>query len=174
MLVRILVGAFVAGAALGANGRPAHAATAIGVDVDGAIPIDTKGRVNGGGGFGVRVGESFRLPFLRLTPEIGYAYAHLFADRAPSDWTTHRVLVGARVSVGELLVPFAFVHVGYGWRSTPDSSYGGEGAALDAGIGLDIALPIIAFGAHVGFAGIAAQPVPPIWVILGLDATLVF
>jgi len=88
--------------------------------------------------------------------------------------TTHRAFVGGRVGVGELLVPFAFAHAGYGWRVTSDSSYGGNGIALDGGVGLDVNLGIIAAGAHVGYAFIDAQPSAPQWVILGLDGTLVF
>jgi len=64
--------------------------------------------------------------------------------------------------------------VGYGWRSTPDSSYGGNGIAFDGGLGLDINLGIVAFGGHVGYAYIDAQPAAPQWVILGLDGAIIF
>lgn len=148
--------------------------TAIGVDLDGALPTTENRLLNGGGGFGVRLGEQMHLPALRLTGEIGYGYERLFADQAPSDWTTHRAFAGARIGLGELLVPFAFAHVGYGWRVTSDSSFGGSGVALDGGLGLDLNLGFIAAGAHVGYAWIDAQPAAPQWVILGLDGTLVF
>jgi hypothetical protein len=151
----------------------AHAdGTEIGVDVDGALPVNTH-LLNGGGGFGIRLGEEYHLPLVRLTPEVGYGYMRLLHDQAPSDWTTHRVEGGLRLGVGELLVPFAFAHVGYGWRSTADSSFGGDGLAFDAGLGLDINLGIISFGGHAGYATIEAQPASPQWVILGLDAALV-
>jgi hypothetical protein len=148
--------------------------TAIGVDADGAIPTTESNLLDGGGGFGVRLGSQTHLPLLRLTGEIGYGYERLFADKAPSDWTTHRAFVGGRIGVGELLVPFVFGHVGYGWRVTSDSSYGGNGIALDGGVGLDVNLGILAVGGHVGYAFIDAQPSAPQWVILGLDGTLVF
>jgi hypothetical protein len=146
--------------------------TEIGVDVDGALPVNTS-LLNGGGGFGIRLGEEFHVPLLRLTPEVDYGYMHLFASQAPSDWTTNRIQGGLRLGLGELVVPFAFVHMGYGWRSTPDSSYGGGGLAFDAGLGLDINLGIVSFGAHAGYATIDAQPASPQWVILGLDAAVV-
>lgn len=153
--------------------REAHAGgTEIGVDADGAVPVNTN-LLNGGGGFGVRLGEEFHVPLLRLTPEVGYGYMHLFASHAPSDWTTNRVVGGLRLGVGELLVPFAFAHVGYGWRNTPDNSFGGNGVAVDAGAGLDLNLGIVSVGLHAGYATIDAQPASPQWVILGIDAALV-
>ena len=144
----------------------------IGVDADGAVPVNTN-LVNGGGGFGVRLGEEFHVPLLRITPEVEYGYMHLFASEAPSDWTTHRVAGGLRLGIGELVVPFAFAHAGYGWRATPDNSFGGDGLAIDAGAGLDLNLGFISVGGHAGYATIAAQPATPQWVILGIDASLV-
>jgi hypothetical protein len=153
--------------------RLAHAnGTEIAVDADGAVPVNTR-LLSGGGGFGLRLGEEIHFPLLRLTPEIGYGYMHLFARDAPSDWTTHRVVGGLRLGLGELLVPFVFVHAGYGWRATPDNSYGGDGLAVDAGAGLDVNLGFISLGGHAGYATIGAQPSSPQWVILGLDAALV-
>jgi hypothetical protein len=174
MQVRVLAAALVVGLACLAVARLAQAKTAIGVDADGALPVNSNHLLNGGGGFGVRIGDELHLPLIRLTPEVGYGYEHLFADRAPSDWTTHRIFAGARLGVGELLVPFVFAHVGYGWRSTPDGSYGGNGTAFDLGAGLDLSLGFIAVGAHVGYATIDAQPATPQWIILGLDGTIVF
>ena len=72
-----------------------------------------------------------------------------------------------------LLVPFAFGHVGYGWRQTPDASYAGDGLAYDVGLGLDLNLWIVSFGGHVGYAAIGTPTPSPQWVILGLDAALV-
>jgi hypothetical protein len=151
----------------------AGSGTEIGVDADGAIPLNTR-LLNGGGGFGVRLGKEFHIPLVRLTPELGYGYMHLFADQAPSDWETHRLYGGLRLGVGELLVPYAFLHAGYGWRSASLGPYGGGGAAFDGGLGLDLNLGFISVGAHVGYGTIDVQPAPPQWVILGLNAALVF
>jgi hypothetical protein len=163
--------------AVGALGpaRAARAAdTVIGLDADGAIPVNSQRLLGGGGGFGVRIGSQLHLPLLRIAGEIGYGYERLFADQAPADWSTHRALIGGRIGVGELLVPFVFSHVGYGWRTTTDGSYGGNGVAFDAGLGLDLNLGIVAAGVHAGYATIDAQPVNPQWVILGLDGSVVF
>lgn len=168
----LAVSAFVS--ALVALPASASADPFIGVDADGAFPTTGNNLLNGGGGFNLRLGSQVHLPALRIAGEVGYGYMHLFADQAPSDWTTHRVFAGARLGVGELLVPFVFAHAGYGWRTTPDNSYGGGGLALDGGVGLDLNLGIIAVGAHVGYAVIDAQPVSPQWVIAGLDGTIVF
>ena len=155
--------------------RDASAAdTVIGLDADGALPATGSNLLDGGGGFGIRLGSQLHLPLLRVTGEIGYGYERLFADKAPSDWTTHRAFAGVRLGIGGLLVPFAFAHLGYGWRVTSDSSYGGNGIALDGGVGLDVNLGAIAVGGHVGYAFIDAQPSAPQWVILGLDGTLAF
>ena len=78
--------------------------TEIGVDVDGALPVNTS-LLNGGGGFGIRLGEEFHVPLLRLTPEVDYGYMHLFASQAPSDWTTNRIQGGLRHGPGERVVP---------------------------------------------------------------------
>jgi hypothetical protein len=51
---------------------------------------------------------------------------------------------------------------------------GGNGVAFDGGLGMDIRLAFIAFGGHVGYATIDAQPSAPQWVILGLDAAIIF
>lgn len=153
--------------------REARADTVIAVDADGALPTTPNSLLDGGGGFGVRLGSQLHLPLIRVTGEIGYGYERLLHDRAPSDWNTHRFTAGARVGLGELLVPFAFAHAGYGWRSTADDSYGGGGLAVDAGIGLDVNLGLIALGGHIGYAAIDARPSTPQWVILGLDAAIV-
>jgi hypothetical protein len=173
-LRRSLLPALLAGAVLLSAPQNAHADPAVGLDLDGAFATTPNSLVSKGGGFGVRLGSQKRFPLVRLSGELAYGYMRLSADRAPSDWTTHRVEGGARLGVGELLVPFAFAHVGYGWRNTSDGSFGGDGVAFDAGAGLDVNLGFIAFGGHVGYALVDAGPAHPEWVIVGLDGTLVF
>ena len=154
--------------------RSSLADTVVAVDAEGAIPTTPSALLSGGGGLGVRFGDQFHLPLLRLTAETGYAYARLVRNSAPADWTLHRVHLGARLGVGEVVVPFVFVHGGYGWRVTQDGSYGSSGLAYDAGLGLDLNLGIVALGAHAGYNHIDAQPVPPQWVSLGFDAAVIF
>lgn len=152
----------------------ARADTEIAADFDGALPVDSHGTLDGGGGFGIRLGRQIHLPGLRLTPEVGYGYMHLFGTNGWPDVTTHRIQGGLRLGVGELLVPFAFVHAGYGWRVSSEPVAGGGGLAVDVGVGLDLSLGPLSVGGHVGYASIAADPNDPKWVILGLDAAIVF
>jgi hypothetical protein len=153
--------------------RQARADVLIGLDINGVAPLDANDLVSGGPGFNVRAGVEKHLPLLRVALEGGYGYARFSSDRAPADWTTQRVFGGARIGLGEVFVPFAFVHGGYGWR-TSDSAYGGSGFAFDAGAGLDIRLWIVGFGGHIGYASIDAQPTAPKWIFAGLNGSLVF
>jgi hypothetical protein len=152
----------------------ARADTMIAVDGEGAIPTTPSALLSGGGGLGLRLGDQFHLPLLRLAIEAGYAYALLARENAPSDWTIHRVQLGGRLGVGELIVAFVFAHGGYGWRVSHDDSYGGSGFAYDAGLGVDLNLGFFALGVHGAYNHVDAQPVPPQWVSLGVDATVVF
>lgn len=152
----------------------ARAGTELGVDFDGALPVDSHGTLDGGGGFGVRLGHQIHLPAVRLTPELDYGYMHLFGADGWPDVTTHRIQGGLRLGIGEILVPFAFVHAGYGWRVSSLPVTGGGGLAVDAGVGLDVSLGPLSVGGHVGYASIAVDPNDPKWVILGLDGAIVF
>jgi hypothetical protein len=154
--------------------RLAAADTGVAVDAEGAIPTTPSALLSGGGGLGIRFGDQFHLPLLRLTVETGYAYARLVKENAPADWTLHRVHVGGRVGLGEVIVGVVFAHVGYGWRVTHDDSYGGGGLAYDAGLGVDLNLSVVSLGVHAGYNHIDAQPVAPQWISLGLDAAVYF
>jgi hypothetical protein len=153
-------------------------------DGEGAIPLmdrrfQSGNDLSGGGGFKVRVGEQIRFPRLRLTPELGYGFDHLFAtDNAGSAyaWDMHRLFAGARVGFGRLVVPTFYGHVGYGWRDTGDPSVSqASGVAFDLGFALDFhVIPHLGFGAHVEYAAIDAQPYTPQWLALGLHADLAF
>ncbi len=149
--------------------QQAHAGPELGVDLDGALPVDSHGTLDGGGGFGIRLGHQVHLPALRVTPELDYGYMHLFGANGWPDLTTHRIEGGLRLGIGELLVPFAFLHGGYGWRVSD-----GSGFAIDLGVGLDLTLGPLSVGAHAGYASIAADPNDPKWVILGFDGAIVF
>jgi hypothetical protein len=169
-----LTASFATFAALVALSSAAHADATIGLDLDGVVPVHPDGLIKGGPGFDLRVGAEKHFPLLRVTVEGGYGYARFSADQAPADWTTQRVFGGARIGIGELIVPFAFVHGGYGWRSTSDSSFGDSGFAFDVGGGLDVRIWILGVGAHIGYASINAQPSAPKWVFAGLNGSLTF
>ncbi len=164
--------------------EPVHA-LAIGLDLEGAIPINIP-QVNGndlkgGGGFKIRVGDQFRVGRgVRLTPELGYAYDHMFANddlgNVAYSWDMHRALAGVRLSFGRYLVPVIYAHLGYGWRGTSDPSVASVGGlAFDVGGALDLrVIPHVGFGAHIEYATIDAQPYTPEWIALGLHVDIIF
>jgi len=159
-------------------------ALSLGADLEGAVPVDVPrfldgNTLRGGGGFKARVGERIWLHGgVRLTPELGYAYDHLFAtdDIGNSySWDMHRVFGGARIAFGRFLVPVFYAHVGYGWRATGDPTVPEAGGlAFDVGGALDLHLiPYLGIGAHIEYATIDAQPYTPQWLAFGLHADLV-
>jgi hypothetical protein len=156
----------------------------VAVDGEGAVPLmdrrfQSGNDLSGGGGFKVRVGEQIRMPRLRVTPEIGYGFDHLFAtDDAgtPYAWDMHRLFAGARIGFGHFVVPTIYGHIGYGWRDTGDPSVAqASGVAYDFGFALDFHIvPHFGFGAHVEYAAIDAEPYTPQWLALGLHADVAF
>ena len=165
--------------------EPAYAtsALALGFDAEGAVPTTTPrflsgNSLSGGSGFKLRIGDQIHMPRLRVTPEGGYAFDHLFAtdDTGTAyDWNMHRFFGGIRVAFGRVLVPGFYGHLGYGWRDTGDPTVPQSGGlAFDAGFTLDLHIvPHFGFGAQAEYASIDAQPYAPQWVALGLHADLV-
>jgi hypothetical protein len=161
-----------------------HSHLDLGFDGEGAIPVGVDrspvgADLSGGGGFKVRVGDQIRFPRLRITPEVGYGYDHLFAtDFAGNSyaWDMHRLLAGIRLGFGRIIVPTFYGHIGYGWRSTGDPTVSSaNGVALDGGFAFDLhVIPHLGLGAHIEYALIDAQPFTPHWVALGLHADLAF
>jgi hypothetical protein len=157
----------------------------LGADLEGAVPVGVNvpgnaDTLKGGGGFKLRIGEQFRFPGLRLTPEVGFAYDHLWADDALGNtwgWDMNRIFAGGRLSFGNILVPVIYAHVGYGWRQTADTNLGtpdGGGLAYDLGGALDLRIiPHLGLGAHIEYAAIDI-PYQPQWVAAGLHADIVF
>lgn len=174
MRARPLLASIPACAAVALASHVARAGTEVGADFDDALSIDSHGTLGGGGGFGVRLGQELHLPALRLTPELDYGHMQLFGANGWPDVTTHRIEGGLRIGVGELLMPFAFLHAGYGWRVSSTPVTGGGGLALDGGIGLDLTLGPLSVGGHIGYASIAVDPNEPRCAILGLDGAIVF
>jgi hypothetical protein len=155
------------------------------VDVEGAVPLNVPqfsdgNTLNGGGGFKFRAGEQIRLRrWLRITPEIGYGYEHLFATDDVGDaydWDLHRVFAGARLAFGQLVQPVVYAHLGYGWQITGDPDVqGASGFAFDVGGALDFHfIPHLGIGAHIEYASIDAQPYAIQWLALGGHADILF
>jgi len=159
-------------------------ALALGFDLEGAVPVNLPvldgNNVQGGGGFKVRIGEQFMLrPRLRITPEVGYAYDHLFAsdDIGNSyDWDMHRVFVGARLSFGHFVAPVLYGHLGYGWRVTAEPNVEqASGFAWDVGAALDFRLiPHLGLGVHIEYDELDSNPYAPEWVSFGAHADVIF
>lgn len=153
-------------------------------DGEGAVPLmDHRFRdgndLSGGGGFKFRIGEQIRFRHVRIIPEGGYGFDHLFATSnsgASYDWDMHRVFGGVRVGFGRVVVPVFYGHVGYGWRNTADPLVtSASGVAWDTGFALDFHLvPHFGFGAYAEYAGIDARPFTPQWLGLGLHADVAF
>jgi len=165
--------------------REASHALVIGVDVEGAVPVNIPqssdgNNLKGGGGIKLRVGEQIRLGRgIRLIPELGYGYDHLFANDDAGNsysWDMNRVFGGVRLSFGRWLVPVLYAHAGYGWRASGDPNVPNEGGlALDAGGALDLrVIPHFGIGAHLEYSTIAAGSYAPDWVALGLHADITF
>jgi Outer membrane protein beta-barrel domain len=176
----------VAAVALFAASRPARADISLGGDFDVGLPVGQSGTptyLSTGAGFDLRFGYRFQIPYqpLFITPQISAGYMDLAAH-------VIRVRPGVRVSFGRLVIPFAQVHVGYGWASfdpngtqdtmgTPSVSAGG--LAFDVAGGVDFAiLRRLHVGAHLGYnitnvsqlSGMTT-PFHAKWINVGLGAT---
>jgi hypothetical protein len=107
-----------------------------------------------GGAF--RLGREFNGPLLSLTPEIGGSYHSI---EGVYDASLYRGFAGARLSLGLLIEPGVFGHVGYGYISFSDASGPFDpshgGLTYDAGVTLDFTLlPVLEFGAHAAYNGL--------------------
>jgi hypothetical protein len=166
------------------DGYEARSGFNFGFDLEGAAPFATPrfpsgNNLSGGGGFKVRFGDQIHIPGLRVTPEGGYAFDHLFAtdDTGTAyDWDVHRLFGGVRLAFGRVVTPGFYAHLGYGWRNTGDPSViGAGGLAFDAGFLLDIhVVRRFSFGGHIEYVTIDAQPYTPQWIAFGLHGDVVF
>jgi hypothetical protein len=157
----------------------------LGFDLEGAFPVgvNVPGNQNdlkGGGGFKVRVGEQFRFPGIRLTPEAGYGFDHLWANDDVGNqfgWDMNKLFVGARLAFGHIVVPVVYAHIGYGWRQTPatDNVITSDGGLeYDVGGAIDFhVVPHFGFGVHLEYSAIDI-PFQPQWVALGAHADFIF
>jgi hypothetical protein len=181
----------------GYYGRPAQPyyyqeppyALQLGFDLEGALPVNpptvpggNQAAVGGGGGFKVRVGEQFRFPGVRFTPEVGYGFDHLWAaDNAGNGFSEdmNRIFAGARLGFGRIIVPVIYAHLGYGWRqdNAPNGIITGAngGLAFDVGGALDLrVVPHFGIGVHLEYSQITTENDQPQWVAIGAHADLIF
>lgn len=126
----------------------ANAQTTVAVDVGAAFPSGAES--SDGWGAGLRFGRRYHVTLLSLEPELAASY-HNFGDGKTEAF---RVLGGGRLGIDAGLEPSVFAHAGVGHFSAPAGDHTSLG--YDIGAALDLTmLPIISFGPHVMFAGIA-------------------
>jgi outer membrane protein with beta-barrel domain len=172
----------------------------LGVDADGtALLSPTSTNVitpsTLGGGFKLRFGDRFVLRGgVRLTPEIGYSFDHLFAGGAgeavPGNanvvtdgiWNMNRVFAGARVGFGRWVVPTVYAHVGYAFRTVSDETVtilpNNTGPTFDAGVALDFHIARhLSLGPHVEYTLVDMQATGqsiPQWMTFGGHVDFIF
>jgi hypothetical protein len=147
----------------------AGAQTKLAVDVGAAFPSGAES--SDGWGAGLRFGREYRVTLLTLTPELDVAY-HNFGQ---SETEALRVLGGGRLGIDAGLEPSVFAHAGVGHYAGPSTSHTSLG--YDIGLALDLTLlPVISFGPHVMFAGIAGtNTIEPLsWFEVGGHASFSF
>jgi hypothetical protein len=165
----------------------------LGLDLEGVLPLNPpqvpaglagagQTAVGGGGGFKIRAGEQMRFPGIRFTPELIYAYDHLWAaDSAGDDysWSMNRIAAGARLGFGRILVPVIYAHLGYGWRQVApqwgDTLSNNGGLAFDVGGAIDLrVVPHLGFGVHLEYTQIALSTDTPQWLAIGGHVDFIF
>jgi len=162
--------------------------TQLGFDLEGVAPLNAPSynggpaAIGGGAGFKVRLGEEIRFPGtgVRLTPEVGYAYDHLWAaDNLGNsyDWSMNRLIAGARLGFGRILVPSVYAHLGYGWRQTDAVYVTGQdgGLAFDVGGAIDLhVVPHVTFGVHLEYVQVSTNVDTPEWLAVGGHVNFLF
>jgi len=113
---------------------------------------------NGGGG-ALRLGREFDAVLVSITPEIGGSYHAL---NGVIDASLYRGFAGVRLSLGKVIEPGIYAHVGYGHVSFDevagafDESHGAF--SYDVGATLDFTLlPVLDVGAHGAYNGLAGD-----------------
>lgn len=202
----IACAAVVAGA-LAATEKQASADVLIAGDFDVGVPVNlaqTRIPLATGVGFDARLGFRFRIPraHVAIIPELAAGYTAM-------DTGIVRVRPGLRLGFGRLVVPYLYGHIGWSWsnfdcgdptknstlcdrqplRLNEQAERGtGQGAAFDAGLGLDVTLNRhFTIGAHAGYnvvsvtnarkldaANTNAAIDQPKWFNLGLNASIYF
>ncbi len=173
--------------ALIAGAREARADIGIAGDFDIGLPVGmmpAQSYLSTGAGFDVRLGYRFRIPYqpIFITPELAAGY---------TDLSSHivRVRPGLRLGFGQLLVPYVYGHIGWGWTSFDSLGahdvlgnapfLSGSGLSLDVGGGLDVAiLRRLTVGGHIGYNVVNVPQVDAAhadwrakWMGFGLNAT---
>ncbi len=137
-----------------------------------------------GAGFRVRAGDQFHLQYqIKLTPEVGYAYNHIFAKNAYGEDNIQRVFAGARLGFGRWVIPTVYAHVGYGFQSVslPNAPLANastipnsNGFTFDVGAAVEFKLARhLMIGPHFDYDMIAVTNGPQ-WISFGGHADILF
>jgi hypothetical protein len=179
-------------AALAFFPKEAHAAHAgtfdLGIDGDAnalLAPNPTNDNLSTlGTGLKIRFGDQFRLRYgLHLTPEVGWAFDHVFARNNEGDAENmNRIFAGLRLGFGRWVVPTLYAHVGVGFRSVgigPTTASASEtGVAFDTGVAVDFRLARhLSIGPHAEYVFIDAPVGPsagPQWLAFGGHVDFLF
>lgn len=189
-LLSVALASACACAAVSLVPREAHASGFdLGIDGDAnalLAPSPNKNNLSTmGGGFKLRFGDHLRFRGgLHLTPEVGYAFDHIFPGNDPNGQpeNMNRFFAGLRLGVGNRVVPTVYAHIGYGFRSISDNNTvgnnagiaGDNGLAVDTGIAVEFRLARhLSFGPHVEFVYIDV-PDAPQWLTFGAHLDFLF
>jgi hypothetical protein len=137
-----------------------------------------------GGGIKFRFGDHFRLRGgLMLTPEVGYAFDHVFPANSGDPENMNRIFAGLRVGFGRNVIPTLYAHFGYGFRSVSQDGTvadragiitGSNGLALDTGVAIEFRLSRhLWIGPHAEFVYIDV-PNSPQWLAFGGHIDFIF
>jgi hypothetical protein len=153
---------------------PAMAEDEIAVDVEAAWADDPN--ESNGFGVGLRAGHVWDIAIITITPELGASYHDFDGAADPTAWD---VKAGGRFGIDLLLEPSVYAHAGFGHFGyhLPDGDVSQTSLAYDVGAALDITvLPVIDFGVHATFAGIAGNDeVDPFsWIAVGGHVAFAF
>ena len=137
-----------------------------------------------GSGFKVRFGDHLRWRGgLNLTPEVGYAFDHIFAANQGTPENMNRIFAGLRVGFGKYVVPTLYGHIGYGFRSVSTNNTvlenagivpSSNGLALDTGVAVEFRIAQhLEIGPHAEFVYIDV-PNAPQWLAFGGHLNFIF
>lgn len=150
--------------------RSVRAETVVAAELDFATPVNSD--ADSGAGFGLRLGQQFRLPpIVTITPELAYTY-HDFSPRP----VAYRGVAGLRLAVGEILRPGVFAHLGIARLIQESPAPAVTDLSFDGGAFLDFTLlPFVDLGAHAAYNHVEPSGTTPsfAWLTLGLHVAFV-
>jgi hypothetical protein len=124
--------------------------TRIAFDLDYSDAIDSE--VGSGLGGAVRFGREYDMLLLSLTPEL---MGNLHTFSGPGDAMAFAGMAGGRATIGKVIEPGVFAHVGAGHASLP-AGRSVTGLAMDLGVTLDLTLiPAVDLGVHGAWDAVA-------------------